>query len=67
MIIKFCNFESIPIDFYNKLELFSRDGYRIIGLAQKEITEEDVNKSEKELEKDLNFEGFLFFYNPLKP
>ena len=67
MIVQSCNQDTVPVDFHNKLEIYSRDGFRIIALAQKEILEEDLNKSDKELEKDLNFEGFLFFYNPLKP
>ena len=39
-------------------------GYRVISIAYKEIN--DLLTSRDQVEKDLNFSGFIMFINPLK-
>ena len=57
---------SIPSDLNEKLLLYSQEGYRMLGFCYKEIKESDLNFSDKEIEKDLIFEGLICFENPLK-
>lgn len=59
--------ESIPQESDMVLQNYSKEGLRIIGVATKEITLEDLNKSEEELESNFDFQGLIFFQNPLKP
>lgn len=55
----------ILIQLYNKYDEFSRDGFRVLGLAKKEI-EEKTDYTDDD-EKDLTFLGFIAFLDPPKP
>ncbi|CAK86721.1 unnamed protein product (macronuclear) [Paramecium tetraurelia] len=50
----------------SQLSFYVNQGYRVISLAQKEITREDLNLERMQLEINLNFLGYLIFENQLK-
>jgi cation-transporting ATPase 13A3/4/5 len=64
-IKKICKQETIPEDFDEKVNEYAQQGLRIIALASKSVT--DPNKTQSELEQDLDFLGLMMFDNPLKP
>ncbi|XP_055354336.1 polyamine-transporting ATPase 13A3-like [Paramacrobiotus metropolitanus] len=70
-ILTLCRPETIPPDFYSKLESFTRKGDRVIALAWKDLGNVRFLKIHKlkreELEIDLHFLGFLLMENRLKP
>ena len=47
-------------------EKWSKNGYKLIALAYKDIEECDLNNDRENLEKNLIFAGFCIFENPLK-
>lgn len=61
-----CLPETVSQSFDELLNDYSQNGFRVIALAYKDIHPNDVNKSEDDLESNLNFLGFLVFDNPLK-
>ncbi len=65
-IVRLCKTETVPFDFEYKFDVYTKDGFRILGLASRPIDQADLVLSEEELEINMNFEGFLFFSNPLK-
>lgn len=46
IIAKHCLEETLPYEFTECLETYQKDGLRIIGLAAREISKEDINLSE---------------------
>ncbi|XP_053567848.1 probable cation-transporting ATPase 13A4 [Bombina bombina] len=71
MVTQFCTPESVPTDFASELNLYTRQGFRVIGLASKTL---DVNKHDdkasytrEEVESSLIFLGLLILENKLKP
>jgi len=71
-IEELCRGETIPIDFKSKLQELTMSGFRVIGLATKDLNRDiswtKVNKMKRpELETDLTFLGFLVMQNMLKP
>ena len=66
----FCGSNSIPLDFNEVFEGKSIQGFRILGLAYKEISETEKTKvltaKREEIENSLNFLGFLVLENKLK-
>lgn len=71
MIASLCNLASLPYNFHESLDGFASQGYRVIALANKELTDmewEKVNKLHREdLESNLQFLGFIILENKLKP
>ncbi|XP_013386039.1 probable cation-transporting ATPase 13A3 isoform X2 [Lingula anatina] len=64
--------ETVPEDWQDILEVYTRDGYRVIALATKKldpsITWDDTqNLSRNKVECDLEFLGLLIMENKLKP
>lgn len=57
--------DKILIQLYNKYDEFSRDGFRVLGIAKKEI--EGKTDYTDDDEKDLTFLGFIAFLDPPKP
>lgn len=71
-IEELCSEETIPDDFQSKLQELTMCGFRVIGLATKDLNKDiswgKVNKMKRpELETDLTFLGFLVMQNMLKP
>ncbi|XP_018423017.1 PREDICTED: probable cation-transporting ATPase 13A4 [Nanorana parkeri] len=71
MVIRFCCPESVPGDFYDELQQYTLQGFRVIGLAYKTILQmKDLTTrsySREEVESDLVFIGLLILENRLKP
>ncbi|KAI0840195.1 hypothetical protein F5Y06DRAFT_263921 [Hypoxylon sp. FL0890] len=66
-----CRPESFPSDYDELLSYYTHKGYRVIACATKYIKKLSWVKSQKikrdEVEKDLDFVGFIIFENKLKP
>ena len=65
-----CSPESIPENFHEVLQKYTKRGYRVLALATKELnlTLRKIHKVKREsVEKDLKFLGFLVMINKLKP
>ncbi|XP_066458045.1 probable cation-transporting ATPase 13A4 isoform X2 [Eleutherodactylus coqui] len=71
MVTNFCSLESVPVNFSSELQLYTLQGFRVIGLAYKTIQcPKDLNTesySREEVESDLVFLGLLILENRLKP
>ena len=65
-----CMRSSIPIDFLEKLQVYTEQGFRVIALSYKELnmtSNEEVQKALRDsVETDLHFLGFLIMENKLK-
>ncbi|XP_053566195.1 probable cation-transporting ATPase 13A5 [Bombina bombina] len=70
-VIHFCKQETVPSSFSCKLDYYTKQGFRVIGLAYKSFRINGEfnmgNVSREEVEKDLLFLGFLIMENRLKP
>ena len=62
---------SIPDDYYDVLEKYTKDGLRVLALAYKELKDVDVSKiktlKREEIEFDFTFISFLVMENMIKP
>ncbi|KAE8603791.1 hypothetical protein XENTR_v10014467 [Xenopus tropicalis] len=70
MVTQFCLPESVPANFANELQLYTQQGYRVIGLAYKPLQACDKGHKEnylrEEVECSLIFLGLLILENRLK-
>ncbi|XP_075058370.1 putative cation-transporting ATPase 13A4 [Mixophyes fleayi] len=70
MVASFCRQDTVPINFSEELELYTKQGFRVIGLAYKELNINDGIKvttlKRDEVESDLSFLGLLVMENRLK-
>lgn len=70
MVASFCKPDTVPLNFSDELEIYTKQGFRVIGLAYKILDRsESINiKALKrdEVECDLNFLGLLVMENRLK-
>ncbi|KAI0167063.1 hypothetical protein GGR52DRAFT_556774 [Hypoxylon sp. FL1284] len=66
-----CRPESFPADYDELLSYYTHKGYRVIACATKHMKKLSWVKSQKmkreEVERDLDFLGFIIFENKLKP
>ncbi|XP_073531189.1 probable cation-transporting ATPase 13A5 isoform X2 [Phyllobates terribilis] len=71
MVVSFCKPETVPHNFSQKLDDYTVQGFRVIGLACRSLQKEDLPKSfdtDREIvERDLTFLGLLILENRLKP
>ncbi|KAM9317144.1 putative cation-transporting ATPase 13A4 [Gastrophryne carolinensis] len=71
MVVRYCKPETVPGDFNKKLDLYTKQGFRVIGLAYRSLQKEGLPLTpdiEREvLESDLIFLGLLILENRLKP
>lgn len=62
--------ETIPENFQSVLNEFSQEGLRVLALAYKDISNDEMESLKDDdtsaLEKDLTFIGLLLFKNPIK-
>ena len=69
MILKFCAKDSLPENFEKIVNFYSKQGYRIIMCAKKELNyslKEILNFERNKFEKDLIALGIIIFENKLK-
>ncbi|KAK9469609.1 hypothetical protein V1512DRAFT_269183 [Lipomyces arxii] len=66
-----CDPDSFPRNYEELLQDYTHKGYRVIGVASKTLKRFSWFKAQKlkreEVEKDLQFLGFIVFENKLKP
>ncbi|XP_068137276.1 probable cation-transporting ATPase 13A4 isoform X2 [Hyperolius riggenbachi] len=71
MVINFCKPETVPDTFQEELEIYTRQGFRVIALAYKVMEAADDNILQSleraDVESSLVFLGFLIMENKLKP
>ncbi|KAM4694335.1 putative cation-transporting ATPase 13A4, partial [Discoglossus pictus] len=70
-VISFCKPETVPDNFSKRLDFYSTQGFRVIGLAYRVLDKANLSNIEQyereELESDLIFLGLLIMENRLKP
>ena len=63
--------KSVPADYEQTVEQYTREGFRVIALAQKELsgmsTEQAMEVNRDSIESGLEFLGLLVMENKLKP
>ena len=62
--------EAVPDQYFETFQKYSRQGYRVISLAYKQLGKNVKNisrASREEVERNLSFCGFLIFECPIKP
>lgn len=70
MILSFVRKDTVPDDFYDVLETYTQEGYRVIAMAHKELrmSYTKVNKVQREeVEVDMTLLGLIVLENRLKP
>ncbi|XP_073531249.1 probable cation-transporting ATPase 13A4 isoform X2 [Phyllobates terribilis] len=71
MVVCFCKPETVPDNFSQKLDYYTVQGLRVIGLACRSLQKEHLPKSfdtdREVVERDLTFLGLLILENRLKP
>ncbi|XP_018423131.1 PREDICTED: probable cation-transporting ATPase 13A4 isoform X1 [Nanorana parkeri] len=71
MVIRYCKPDTVPDTFYKQLDLYTKQGFRVIGLAYRSLQKEglpltsDLNR--EVMETNLTFLGLLILENRLKP
>ncbi|XBW38619.1 hypothetical protein QEN19_004208 [Hanseniaspora menglaensis] len=71
-IVSLCNPVTVPVQFEDIVKKYAHQGYRLIALAGKNLTNKYNQKSSdilsrEEAEENLNFLGFIIFENRIKP
>ncbi|XP_069473526.1 probable cation-transporting ATPase 13A4 isoform X2 [Ambystoma mexicanum] len=70
MVVRFCRQETVPFDFSSELELYTMQGFRVIGLAYKPLPAKpnfSVDSfTREEVESELEFLGLLVMENKVK-
>ncbi|KAF5281780.1 hypothetical protein FQR65_LT14527 [Abscondita terminalis] len=69
MVLTFVKNETIPSDFYDTLETYTQEGYRVIAMAHKELkmSYAKVQRAQREvIESELNLLGLIVLENRLK-
>ncbi|XP_075056990.1 putative cation-transporting ATPase 13A4 [Mixophyes fleayi] len=71
MVVRFCKPETVPHVFSKKLDFYTMQGFRVIGLAYRSLQKEELPNSfdvDREIvESHLTFLGLLILENRLKP
>ncbi|XP_072266260.1 probable cation-transporting ATPase 13A4 [Pyxicephalus adspersus] len=71
VIVQFCKQDTVPFNFSNVLNQYTLQGFRVIGIAYKNLELNENVKLEtlkrEEVECNLLFLGFLIMENRLKP
>ncbi|XP_030071564.1 probable cation-transporting ATPase 13A4 [Microcaecilia unicolor] len=70
MVVSFCKPETVPPNFSRELEYYTFQGFRVIGLAYRNLETKDPDEVgsliREEVESNLEFLGLLIFENRLK-
>ncbi|XP_018422483.1 PREDICTED: probable cation-transporting ATPase 13A4 [Nanorana parkeri] len=70
MVASFCKPDTVPINFTEELELYTKQGFRVLGLAYKLLEKNESQRikdlKRDEVESDLSFLGLLVMENRLK-
>ncbi|XP_078523235.1 putative cation-transporting ATPase 13A4 isoform X2 [Lissotriton helveticus] len=70
-VISFCRPETVPSNFSSELQIYTMQGFRVIGLAYKPMPSKTPTElcslAREEVESNLEFLGLLVMENQLKP
>lgn len=66
IVASFCTPESLPKDFLEIFESYTRRGFRVLATAIKVISDDGVDMSRNEIECQMEFVGLYLFKNKLK-
>ncbi|XP_078522756.1 putative cation-transporting ATPase 13A4 [Lissotriton helveticus] len=70
-VISFCRPETVPPNFSSELQIYTKQGFRVIGLAHKPLPSKTPSElrclTREEVESNLEFLGLLVMENQLKP
>ncbi|XP_078522757.1 putative cation-transporting ATPase 13A4 [Lissotriton helveticus] len=70
-VISFCRPETVPSNFSNELQIYTMQGFRVIGLAYKPLPSKTPSELRslvrEDVESNLEFLGLLVMENQLKP
>ncbi|KAK4878700.1 hypothetical protein RN001_011206 [Aquatica leii] len=69
MVLTFVKKETIPVDFYEVLETYTQEGYRVIAMAHKELkmSYAKVQRAQRDvIETELSLLGLIVLENRLK-
>ncbi|XP_078524161.1 putative cation-transporting ATPase 13A4 [Lissotriton helveticus] len=70
-VISFCRPETVPSNFSSKLQIYTKQGFRVIGLAYKPLPSKTPSElrslARDDVESNLEFLGLLVMENQLKP
>ena len=71
MIESLCNEKTVPSDFFDVLERYTKEGLRVLGMAFRILDDYTAEKvkvcKREEIESNLTFIGFLIMENKIKP
>ncbi|KAG8445088.1 hypothetical protein GDO86_010017 [Hymenochirus boettgeri] len=71
VVMELCKPETLPHNILQKLDAYTKQGFRVIALAYRLLPEENIRNihqlKRNEVEADLRFLGFLILENRLKP
>ncbi|CAI9612182.1 unnamed protein product [Staurois parvus] len=71
MVIHYCKSDTVPDNFCKQLDFYTKQGFRVIGLAYRSLQKEGlplISDLEREVvESNLTFLGLLILENRLKP
>ncbi|XP_032238659.2 polyamine-transporting ATPase 13A3 isoform X2 [Nematostella vectensis] len=72
VIASLCRPETVPANFQEELEMYTKEGYRVLGVAYgalgSKVTWHQAQRAKRDvIEKDLIFSGLLVLQNALKP
>lgn len=71
-IADLCNKDTLPLNYFDMLKIYTANGYRVIALAGKKIDENiswtnSLKLTRDVIESDLEFYGLLIMQNKIKP
>ncbi|XP_078511981.1 putative cation-transporting ATPase 13A4 [Lissotriton helveticus] len=70
-VISFCRPETVPSNFSSELQIYTMQGFRVIGFAYKPMPSQTPSElhslAREEVESNLEFLGLLVMENQLKP
>ncbi|XP_078523501.1 putative cation-transporting ATPase 13A4 [Lissotriton helveticus] len=70
-VISFCRPETVPSNFSSELQIYTMQGFRVIGLAYKPLPSKTPSElrslAREDVESNLEFLGLLVMENQLKP
>ncbi|KAG8445087.1 hypothetical protein GDO86_010016, partial [Hymenochirus boettgeri] len=71
IVIQLCKSETVPHDVYDKLDTYTKQGFRVIGLAYRLLQKKSIANIQElerdEVERNLTFLALLILENRLKP
>ena len=58
-IMAMCEFDTVPFNFHETLTLYTQEGFRVLAIAYKDLSTDDLDLDWDDIESNLNFLGFI--------